>query len=108
MYSKENGKKSVWEWQETISETNFSPEFKHFKKIRDEECEILVDYIEKTAPRNDLIKVNYNYKTIAGLNYLFENKLYDINVTVVPGKTIFPGKDCTIFEIRTGIEKLEV
>jgi hypothetical protein len=107
LYSKEHGKKSVWEWEETISEYNLSPESKHYKKVRDEECEFLVNYINKTVHRSDLVKGNYNYKTIAELNYLFENKLYDNTVKVL-GKANFLGKDCTIFEIKTGIEKLEV
>ena len=107
LYSKEHGKKSVWEWEETISEYNLSPESRHYKKIRDEECEFLVDYISKTVSRRDLVKGNYNYKTIAELNYLFENKLYDTSVKTM-GKANFLGKDCSVFEIKTGIEKLEV
>ncbi len=107
LYSKDQGKKSVWEWEETISEYNLSPETKHYKKIRDEECEFLVDYIHKTVRRGDLVNGNYNYKSIAELNYLFKNKLYDTTVREM-GKTYFLGKDCTIYEIITGIEKLEV
>jgi len=107
LYSKEHGKKSVWEWAETISEYNLSPESKHYKKIRDEECEFLVDFVNKTVSRGDLVKSNYNYKSIAELNYFFENKLYDTTVKLL-GKASFLGKDCTIFEIKTGIEKLEV
>jgi len=107
LYSKEHGKKSVWEWEETISEYNLSPESRHYRKIRDEECEFLVDFVNKTVSRSDLVKSNYNYKTIAELNFLFENKLYDTTVKVL-GKANFLGKDCTIFEIKTGIEKLEV
>jgi hypothetical protein len=107
LYSKEHGKKSVWEWEETISEYGLPPESKHYKKIRDEECDFLVNYISKTVSRNDLVKGNYNFKPIAELNYLFDNKLYDTSVKEL-GKANFLGKNCTIFEIKTGIEKLEV
>ncbi len=107
LYSKDQGKKSVWEWEEKISEYNLSPESKHYRKIRDEVCEFLVDYINKTVSRGDLVQGNYNHKSIAELDYLFENTLYDTTVKVL-GKTNFLGKDCTIYEIKTGIEKLEV
>jgi len=107
LYSKDQGKKSVWEWEEKISEYNLSPESKHYKKIRNEECEFLVDYIKKTVQRGDLVNSNYNFKSIAELDYLFENKLYDTTVKEL-GKTNFLGKDCTIYEIKTGIEKQEV
>lgn len=107
LYCKENGKKSVWEWEETISEYNLPPETKHLKKIRDEECEFLINYISKTVTRSDLVKGNYNFKTIAELNYLFENTLYDATVRML-GKANFMGKNCTVFEIKTGTEKLEV
>jgi hypothetical protein len=107
LYSKEQGKKSVWEWEEKISEYSLPPESRHFRKIRDEECEFLVNYITKTVSRSELVNGNYNYKSIAELNYLFENKLYDTTVTET-GKSSFLGKECTVFEIRTGIEKLEV
>jgi len=107
LYSKDQGKKSVWEWEETISQYNLAPVSTHCKIIRDEECEFLVNYIKKTVNRGSLVTSNYNYKSIAELNYLFENKLYDTTVKVL-GKINFLGKECTIYAIITGIEKLEV
>jgi hypothetical protein len=108
LYCKDQGKKSVWEREETRSEYNLAPVFEHSRKIWKDRTEFLVDYIHKTVHMQELnMTNNYNYKTIAELNYLFENKLYDNTVKVL-GKISFLGKDCTIFEIKTGIEKLEV
>ena len=108
LYSKDQGKKSVWEREETTSEYNLAPVFEHSRKIWKDRTEFLIDYIHKTVHMQELnMTNNYNYKTIAELNYLFENKLYDNTVKVL-GQISFLGKDCTVYEIKTGIEKLEV
>ena len=88
-------------------EYNLPPETKHLKKIRDSEFEFLVDFINKKVQRRNLVNSNYNDKSIAELSYIFENKLYDTNVKYI-GEANFLGKDCSIYEIQTGIYKLEV
>lgn len=107
LYVKDNGKTSAQDWEGTIVQFDLPPETKHLKIIRDEEYEYFVDYGEKTTRKRDLWKNNYNDKSIAELNYIFENNLYDNSVKFF-GKTNFLGKDCSIFEIRIGVEKLEV
>ncbi len=57
--------------------------------------------------RRNLVNSNYNDKSIAELSYIFENKLYDTNLKYI-GEANFLGKDCSIYETQTGIEKLEV
>ena len=107
LYIKDSGKVSAQEWEGTIAEYGLPPEKRHTKEIRVEEFDYFVDFGQKSTRRRNLVNGNYNDKTAAELNYIFRNNLYDNTVKLL-GKTSFLGKECTIFEIRVGIEKLEV
>lgn len=107
IYIKDGGKASAQDWEGTLAEYGLPPENKHFKDIRDEEFEYHIDYGNKTVHKRNLVDGNYNDKSVAELNYFFGNMLYDNSVNLL-GTTNFMGKDCQIFEIRIGVEKLEV
>jgi hypothetical protein len=76
------------------------------KDIHDKEFEYRVDLINKTVLRRTLVNGNYDDKSVAERNYIFQNNLYDNNVKLL-GTTSFQGKDCRVFEIRIGGEKIE-
>ena len=71
------------------------------------EFDYFVDFIQKSTRKRNLVNGNYNDKPASELNYIFRNNLYDNTVKLL-GKASLLGKECNIFEIRIGIEKLEV
>jgi len=107
LYIRDDGKSSVQDWEGTRAEYNFTPERKHWKKIQDDEYEYFVNFEKQSTRRRNLVNGNYHDKSVTELKYIFENNLYD-NAVKLLGKTNFMGKDCRIFEIRIGVEKLEV
>ena len=107
LYIKDNGKTSAQDWESTVSEYGLPPETMHTKKIKADEYEFLVDFGRKTVHRRNLVDGNYNDKSAAELNYIFVNNLYDNTVQFL-GNTNFLGKECRMFDIRIGVEKLEV
>lgn len=107
LYIRDNGKSSVQDWKGTKTEYQFPPETSHWKKIQDDEYEYFVNFEKQSSRRRNLVNDNYHDKSIAELNYLFENILYDNSVKLI-GETSFLGKNCHIFKIRIGVEELEV
>ncbi len=107
LYIRDSGKASSQEWEGTIVEYGLPPEKRHTKEIRDGEFDYFVDFIQKSTRKRNLVNGNYNDKPASELNYIFRNNLYDNTVKLL-GKASLLGKECNIFEIRIGIEKLEV